>query len=70
MITAPVAFTRRVFEPQEVIISCCNTCFSTVGESQDESGLDIVERGHSCTAFPKLDSTEESIQDELHLALC
>jgi hypothetical protein len=48
MITFPLSFTRRFFEPEEVIISSCVHCFSTVAESDDETVLEALEQMHAC----------------------
>ena len=48
MITLPLPYTRRFFQPEEVIISSCNYCFSAVGESSDETELVAIEQQHSC----------------------
>ena len=54
MITAPpYPFTRRFFEKEEVIISSCNYCFSTVAESSHEAELKLKEEQHSCTPKAK-----------------
>jgi hypothetical protein len=44
----PYPYTRRFFEKEEVIISSCNYCFSTVAESSNEAELRIKEEQHSC----------------------
>ena len=48
MTTVPFSFTRRIFEPEEVIISSCVHCFSTIAESDDEAVLEGLEQLHSC----------------------
>lgn len=48
MITVPFAYSRRYFEKEDVIISSCNYCFSTVAESSDEAELEALEKRHSC----------------------
>ena len=48
MITVPFPFTRRCFEPEQVIISTCIHCFSTIAESDDEAVLVGLEQLHSC----------------------
>ena len=54
MITPPpYPFTRRFFEKEEVIISSCNYCFSTVAESSNEAELKIKEEQHSCAPKAK-----------------
>ena len=70
MITVPFAFTRRFFEPQEVIISSCNSCFSAVGESQDEFGLEVLEGRHSCAPSRSSTAAEPTIENDLFVAMC
>ena len=70
MITAPFAFTRRFYEPQEVIISSCNSCFSTVGESPDEFGLEILEGRHSCAPSRSSSAAEQCIEHDLFVTMC
>ncbi len=49
----PYPYTRRFFEKEEVIISSCNYCFSTVAESSHESELKAKEEQHSCAQKTK-----------------
>lgn len=51
--TPPYPFTRRFFEKEEVIISSCNYCFSTVAESSNETELKIKEEQHCCAQKAK-----------------
>ena len=55
MITAPLIFTRRFFEKEEVIISSCNYCYATVGESSSEAALQAMEQQHSCIERAKVE---------------
>ena len=48
MATTPFAYTRRFFEEDETIISSCNYCFASVGESSHEAELEALESQHSC----------------------
>jgi hypothetical protein len=44
----PYPYTRRFFQKEEVIISSCNYCLSTVAESSHETELKAKEEQHSC----------------------
>ena len=69
MVSYPYAYTRRLFEPEEVIISICNSCFATVGESDDDSVLEDLERYHCCKPLPKAVAMEQDLDSELLIAV-
>jgi hypothetical protein len=69
MITVPIPFTRRFFEPEEVIISSCVHCFSTVAESDNEAVLEGLERLHSCNESLEKVSPEDLVASELLAAV-
>ena len=69
MTTAPFPFTRRFFEPEEVIISSCTYCFATVAESDDEAVLEALELEHSCSESLDTSSIEEEFDSELLAAV-
>jgi hypothetical protein len=49
MAKSPYAFTRHFFLPDQVVISSCNYCLETVGESDDNARLDALEERHVCS---------------------
>jgi hypothetical protein len=69
MITVPIPFTHRFFEPEEVIISSCVHCFSTVAESDNEVVLDGLESLHSCSELLEEFLPEDLVASELLAAV-
>jgi hypothetical protein len=49
MANSPYAFARHFFAPEQVVISSCNYCLETVGESDDNARLDALEERHVCS---------------------
>ena len=48
MITPPVAYTRRIFSDEEIIISVCNYCLAVVAEATNDEELELLESRHKC----------------------
>jgi hypothetical protein len=53
VITLPLAYSRRFYQEEEVIISLCNYCETVVGESRDEAELTKLEMQHRCAGNVK-----------------
>jgi hypothetical protein len=48
VITLPLAYSRRFYQEEEVVISMCNFCNAVVAESGDEAELTRLESQHRC----------------------
>jgi len=48
VITPPVAYTRRIFSDEEIIISVCNYCLAVVAEATNDEELELLESRHKC----------------------
>lgn len=69
MVTVPFSFTRHFFEPEEVIISTCVHCFSTIAESDEEAVLEGLEQLHTCKEALVIFLPQDLVMSELLAAV-